>query len=61
MDGLFVTITRKKAVFLCSENILADSMSKVYLKCFEGTESATISQQDIQVEDYRMNWSKRPL
>ena len=32
-----------------------------YLKCFEGTESATISQQDIQVEDYRMNWSKRPL
>ena len=43
------------------ENILADSMSKVYLKCFEGTESATISQQDIQVEDYRMNWSKRPL
>lgn len=43
------------------ENILADSMSKVYSKCFEGTESATISQQDIQVEDYRMNWSKRPL
>ena len=43
------------------ENILADSMSKVYSKCFEGAESATISQQDIQVEDYRMNWSKRPL
>lgn len=41
------------------ENVLADSMNKVYSKCFEGVHSTAIDKRDIQVENYRMNWAGR--
>lgn len=41
------------------ENVLADSMNKVYSKCFARSNSPAINKQDIQVENYRMNWAGR--
>ena len=41
------------------ENVLADSMTKVYAKCFERSESMVINRKDIQVEDFRIDWKRR--